>query len=98
VGETESLVETVRDADGLVMEATYMEEERDMARQYSHMTARMAAEFARKAGVKKLLLTHISRRYREKDILAEAQAVFPEAVVARDFDSFSIKRLENSGV
>ena len=98
VGETDSLVETVRDADGLVVEATYMEEERDMARQYSHMTARMAAEFARKAGVKKLLLTHISRRYREKDILAEAQAVFPEAIVARDFDSFSIKRLENSGV
>jgi ribonuclease Z len=94
VGETDSLVDIVRGADGLVVEATYMEEERDMARQYSHMTARMAAEFARKAEVKKLLLTHISRRYREKEILAEAQAFFPDSIVARDFDSFSIKRLE----
>ena len=95
VGETDSLVETVRGADGLVMEATYMEEERDMARQYSHMTARMAAEFARKAEIKKLVLTHVSRRYREKEILAEAQAIFPEVTVARDFDSFTIKRPEN---
>jgi ribonuclease Z len=92
VGETDSLVEIVRGADGLVIEATYMEEERDMARQYSHMTAKMAAELARKAGVGKLLLTHISRRYREKDVLAEALEIFPNTVVVRDFDTFAIKR------
>jgi ribonuclease Z len=92
VGETDSLMEIVRDADGLVIEATYLEEEREMARQYSHMTAKMAADLALKSGVKKLFLTHISRRYREKDVLAEAQAVFPEAVVARDFDTFQVKR------
>jgi ribonuclease Z len=45
-----------------------------------------------KAGVKKLILTHISRRYREKDVIKEAQAVFPNAVVARDFDVFQVKR------
>jgi ribonuclease Z len=39
-----------------------------------------------------LILTHLSRRYRERDVLAEAQAVFPETVVARDFDRFQIKR------
>jgi ribonuclease BN (tRNA processing enzyme) len=49
---------------------------------------------AREAGVKKLILTHLSRRYREKDVLAEAQAVFPNTSVARDFDSFQIKREE----
>jgi ribonuclease Z len=92
VGETESLVEIARGADGLVIEATYMEEERDMARQYSHMTARMAAELALKAGVEKLYLTHISRRYREKDVLVEAQQVFPNTVVVRDFDTFTVKR------
>lgn len=91
-GETESLVEIVRDADGLVIEATYLEEEREMARQYSHLTARMAAELARKAGVGRLFLTHLSRRYREKDVLAEAQAVFPETVVARDLDAYTVKR------
>ncbi len=93
-GDADSLENVVKDADGLVIEATYLEEERDMARQYSHLTAKMAGELALKAGVKKLFLTHVSRRYREKDIQAEVQAVFPNAVVARDLDTFSIKRIE----
>jgi ribonuclease Z len=46
---------------------------------------------ARKAGVGQLILTHISRRYREKDVLAEAQAIFPNVTVARDFDTFQVK-------
>jgi ribonuclease Z len=91
-GETESLMEMARGADGMVIEATYLEEERDMARQFSHMTAKMSAEFAKRAGVKKLVLTHVSRRYREKEILSEAQSVFADVNVARDFDSFQIKR------
>jgi ribonuclease Z len=91
-GKTEDLLEVSRDADGLVIESTYLDEEAEMARQFSHLTARQAAELAVKAGVKKLILTHISRRYREKDVLKEAQAIFPNATVARDFDSFQIKR------
>lgn len=91
-GQTDNLLEFCKDADGLVIESTYLEEEADMARQFSHLTARMAAELAVKAGVRKLMLTHLSRRYREKDVLAEAQSVFPDAVVARDFDTFQIKR------
>lgn len=93
-GDTDSLLGVVQDADGLVIEATYLEEEREMARQYSHLTAKMAGELARKAEVKKLILTHVSRRYREKDILAEAQMAFPDVVVARDMDAFTIKRSE----
>lgn len=91
-GRTDNLLEVARDADALVIEATYLEEETDMARQFSHMTARGAAELAVKANVKKLILTHISRRYREKDVIKEVQAVFPDAVVARDFDVFQVKR------
>jgi ribonuclease Z len=91
-GKTENLLEVAKDADALVIESTYTEEEAEMARQFSHMTARGAAELAVKAGVKKLILTHISRRYREKDVLKEAQAIFPNTVVARDFDSFQVKR------
>jgi ribonuclease Z len=93
-GKTDNLLEVAKDADALVIESTYLEEEVEMARQFSHLTARQAAEFAVEAGVKKLILTHISRRYREKDVIKEAQAVFPNAVVARDFDSFQIKREE----
>lgn len=92
VGETDSLVEICRGADALVIESTYLQQEADMARQFAHLTARQAATLAVRAGVGRLILTHISRRYREKEVLQEAQAVFPEAVVARDFDTFQIKR------
>jgi ribonuclease Z len=95
-GKTDNLVEVCRDADGLVIESTYLDEDAEMAGQFSHLTARQAAELAIKAGVKKLILTHISRRYREKDVLKEAEAIFPNSVVARDFDSFQIKREEES--
>ena len=91
-GKTDNLLEAARDADALVIESTYLEAETEMAAEFSHLTARQAAELAVKAGVKKLILTHISRRYREKDVLQEAQAVFPNSVVARDFDSFKVKR------
>ncbi len=91
-GRTDNLIEVSRDADALVIESTYLDEEADMAKKYSHLTARMGAELAIKAGVKKLILTHISRRYRGKDVLAEAQPVFSNTVVARDFDNFQIKR------
>jgi len=93
-GKTADLLEACTNADGLVIESTYIDEEAEMARQFSHLTARQGAELAIKAGVKKLILTHISRRYREKDVLKEAQAIFPNTSVARDFDSFQIKREE----
>ena len=91
VGNTDNLVDIVRNVDALVIEATYLEEEREMAQHFAHLTARQAGDLAQKAGVKRLILTHISRRYREKDVLQEAQSVFPDTVVARDFDTFTIK-------
>lgn len=91
VGVTDELVDIVRGADGLVIEATYLEQEAEMARQFGHLTALRAAKLASEAGVNQLILTHISRRYREKEVLQEAQAVFPNVTVARDFDVFQIK-------
>ncbi len=96
-GQTENLLEFCKDADGLVIESTYLDEEAEMAKQFSHLTARRSAELAVNAGVRKLILTHISRRYREKDVIAEAQSVFPGAVVARDFDTYQIKREIQNG-
>jgi len=92
VGDISNLVEVVRDVDALVIEATYLEEERDMAQAFAHLTAKSAAELAKKAGVKRLILNHVSRRYRDKDIVQEAQSVFLDTVVARDFDTFTIKK------
>lgn len=92
LGETASLETLLQGVDGLILESTYLEEERDMAHQFAHLTARQAAEFAKHIGAGKLMLTHLSRRYRDKDVLAEAQATFENTSVARDFDVFNIKR------
>ena len=91
-GRTDDLVSVCQNADALVIESTYLDEEAEMAKQFSHLTARMAAELAVKANVKQLILTHLSRRYREKEVLAEARTVFPNVSVARDFDTFKIKQ------
>jgi ribonuclease Z len=80
------MIEAAKGADLLVHEATFGEEERERARETGHSTAREAAEVAVKAGVHRLALTHLSARYSREapEILAEAQGVFPETVVARD--------------
>ncbi|HLC34619.1 MAG TPA: ribonuclease Z [Anaerolineales bacterium] len=91
-GRTEDLLEVCHLADGLVIEATYLEVEAEMARQFAHLTARQAARLAQEAGVRQLFLTHISRRYREREILDEAKEVFDNTTVARDFDHFQIVR------
>ncbi len=93
-GRTANLQEVCQDADLLVIEATYLNEQAEMAQDFSHLTARQAAELANEVGVKNLILTHVSRRYRERDVLAEARAVFPQAEVARDFDVYQVKRGE----
>lgn len=92
VGHTRGLAEITADADALVCEATYLSRETDLARTMGHITAKEAAELATEAGVKNLFLTHLSRRYREREVIAEAQEYFPGAVVARDLDHYRIRR------
>ncbi|MBN1177903.1 MAG: ribonuclease Z [Anaerolineae bacterium] len=91
-GRIHSITDAVREADMLVIEATYLDRESDMARRYGHLTARQAATLARDANVGQLVLTHISRRYRDWDVLEEAQSIFPETIVAHDFDRFQLSR------
>lgn len=94
VGNIHQLSQYLQGADTLVIEATYLEEDADMAARFGHLTACQAARLAEDANVSHLILTHISRRYRERDVLAEARAVFPETRVARDFDTFQVRRGE----
>lgn len=93
-GKTANLVEHVQDADLLVIEGTYLEEDADLAKDYAHLTAAQAARLAIEANVHHLALTHISRRYRERDIWTELQSVYEDSSVVRDFDKFTIKRNE----
>jgi ribonuclease Z len=88
----DNLIEAVRGVDALVIESTYCAVEADLAQAYGHLTATQAAQLARVAGVKQLILTHVSRRYPEREVLAEARAIFPETLVARDFDHYRIQK------
>src|SRR4051794_249858 len=78
------------DADVLVHEATFTEEERTRARETGHSTARQAAEIARDAGVRLLALTHLSTRFFPREIRDEARASFEPTVVPRDFDAIEV--------
>jgi ribonuclease Z len=77
-------------ADLLVHEATFLEEERRRAAETAHATARQAAEVAAEAEVRMLALVHLSTRYFARDVRDEARATFPNTVVPRDFDAIEL--------
>ena len=87
---TEGLAEHVRDADVLVIEATFLDRDATIARDYGHLTAAEAASLAAMSGVGLLVLTHISGRYTDEEILAEAIKTFPNSRIATDFDHIVI--------
>jgi ribonuclease Z len=83
---TSGMVEVARGADLLIHEATFGDDERARAVETGHSTASDAARVARDAGVKRLVLTHISARYTREapELVTEARAIFPEVSVAKD--------------
>jgi len=91
-GRTDNLVDVCRDADALVIEATYTSYESDMAARFGHLTAARAARLAVEANVKQLFLVHLSRRYSARDIRREAEAIFPDTIVPRDLDHYRITK------
>ncbi|AEA47079.1 ribonuclease Z [Archaeoglobus veneficus] len=89
----ERTIEIARSADVLIHDAAFTSDLQEWAEETKHSTAREAAEVAKAAGVKKLVLTHVSARY-SKDatpLLEEARAVFENAMVAEDFMAFEVR-------
>ncbi|WP_099360637.1 ribonuclease Z [Fredinandcohnia onubensis] len=87
-------IELAKDADILIHEATFSSNEADLAHDYFHSTTTQAANVAQKAGVKQLILTHISSRYQGDDsqrLLEEAQQVFKPTYLAEDFSRYDVK-------
>jgi ribonuclease Z len=84
------VLEAARGAEVLVHEATFLEEERDRARETAHSTALEAAELAREAEVGLLALTHLSNRYFGPEAAREARTIFPDTVVPKDFDVIDV--------
>lgn len=91
VADVSDLGPVVAGADLLICESTYLWADRDIARQYGHVTAREVAELARDAGAGALILNHVSRRYPSREIRAEARAAFPGALVADDLQHYQIR-------
>ena len=88
---SEKLIELAKDSDILIHEATFEEADRLNAYEHGHSTARDAAEIAREANVDKLIITHISPRYIQYDVLErEAREVFENTEVAEDLKVFNI--------
>ncbi len=94
---SESAVSLSKNADLLVHESTFSEEDERMAYEKLHSTTIMAAKTALLSNTKKLIITHLSPRYTNKnaitpsDLLKEAQKVFPNTQLAKDFLTAEIK-------
>lgn len=96
LGDTRKTTNSVilaKNADVLVHESTFNKNEARMAHNYFHSTTHQAAEVAKEANVQRLLLTHISARYLGKatqELEQEAQEIFPNTKVMKDFEVVDI--------
>ena len=98
-GYKKSLVSASKNADVLICDSTFCSEFEKRAHTYYHMTSKQAAELAKQANAKMLVLTHISRRYQDEEdrkysvskLLDEAKVIFPNTKLAEDFMTLLLK-------
>lgn len=89
-----TLEKFAKNSEILICEATYSEDEQEIANEHYHMTSKQTGELAKKSKSKKLFLTHLSQRYDtkkgEKQILNEAKKVFKNTEIAEDLMSLKL--------
>lgn len=88
----ESILEASRDADLLIHDCSFSDEMKDWAKESGHSTAGEVAALAKKAGVRKLVLTHISSRYTDdvEPILKDSKGIFENLIVAEDLTDIEV--------
>lgn len=85
-GYDSDIIKKVKGADLIVSESTFSDELKEKADLYKHLTAKQAADIAKKAGAKSLILTHFSQRYKIcNDLLREGKIIFKNTKCAKDF-------------
>ena len=85
----EKMLPLIENADCLYHEATFLSEHKLRAKETQHSTAAQAAEIARKAKVKQLIIGHISARYTDfTPLLDEAKAIFKNSQLAEEKKSY----------
>jgi ribonuclease Z len=86
-------LELAAGVDLLICEATFLSQDKDMAAEYGHLTARQAGRLAAQAGARRLVLSHFSRRYPDTQAFAdEAGEEFDDVIVAADLDRIDVPR------
>lgn len=91
-GNTPNAIKIAKNSDLLVAESTFSSAEKDIAKEYKHLTSEDAANITKKSKGKKLILTHISQRYEANlsQIEKEAKRIFRNTSIVKDFDTLEI--------
>ncbi len=86
-----SCIKAAKNSDLLISEATFANDFKEKAKEYSHLTAEQAAQIAKKAKAKQLILTHFSQRYKTTEELEkEAKKIFKNTIAAKDFTTINL--------
>ncbi|MFH1248834.1 MAG: ribonuclease Z [archaeon] len=85
-------IKAAKEADLAIIESSYSAEMKDKAAEYHHLTCEDAANIAKKANAKKLILTHVSQRHEKEEykLLKSAKNIFPQTQLAQDFMNIEI--------
>ncbi len=91
--DNKNIIPFVKNSNLLISEATFSKELEQQAKEHKHLTSEQAATIAKKAKVKKLILTHLSQRYENnpKQILNEAKKIFKNSFLVNDLDVIDIE-------